>query len=257
MSDPAPDHDERLRGLWAGAGEMGTRMRALDWSRPSLGAPADRPQGLRSAISICLHSRFPIAIYWGADLALLYDDAWSPILGEKHPWALGRPGREVWPEIWDRIAPLFERVTRGGEGVWQEDELLPMRRHGYTEECCFNFTFSPILDESGRVGGVFNAVVETTYRVIGERWTRVLRLLAERTAGGRSMAEVCDAATATLREAGADLPFALLYLLAEDGGEARRAAADWPLARVAGRPACGLGMSAAPPGAGRRAPAGS
>lgn len=114
----------------------------------------------------------------GPELALLYNDTWSPIPGEKHPWALGRPGREVWPEIWNEIGPLYETVQATGEGVSQQDQLLPVHRHGYTQECYFDFTFSPIRGEDGKVEGIFNAVVETTFRVISERRERVLRELA-------------------------------------------------------------------------------
>lgn len=146
-----------------GGGEMGALMRSTDWSATPLGSTATWPQSLRSALSIRIGSRFPIAIYWGAELALLYNDAWSPILGSKHPVALGQGAREVWPEIWDTIGPLFEQVLTTGEAVYQEDSLLLMHRHGYTEECYFNFTFSPVRGEGGRVEGIFNAVIETTF----------------------------------------------------------------------------------------------
>ena len=110
----------------SGGGAMGALMRERDWSATPFGATNNWPQSLRSAVSIMLNSRYPIALYWGPQLALLYNDAWSPIPGGKHPWALGRPGREVWPEIWGTIGPLFDTVIATGEGVWQEDELLPM-----------------------------------------------------------------------------------------------------------------------------------
>ena len=79
-------------------GEMGHLVRGLDWSSTPLGPPSGWPASLRSSLSICLGSRFPIALYWGPRLTLLYNDAWSPIPGSKHPWALGRDAREVWPE---------------------------------------------------------------------------------------------------------------------------------------------------------------
>ncbi|HET9684646.1 MAG TPA: ATP-binding protein, partial [Gemmatimonadaceae bacterium] len=214
--------------VFVGGGAMGALMRATDWSATSLGSPSAWPQSLRSAVSIMLNSRYPIAVYWGDDLALLYNDAWQPIPGTKHPGALARPAREVWPEIWDTIGPLFNRVITTGEGTWSEDELLPMHRHGYTEECYFNFTFSPIRGEGGRVEGIFNAVVETTFRVIGERRTHVLRLLAERTAGARSAAEACALATAALAEDRADVPFCLIHL----AGSGEEASSPWPVARV-------------------------
>ena len=163
-----------------GGGNAGALMRAHDWASTPLGPPELWAQSLRAAVSIMLNSRYPIALYWGPELALLYNDAWSPIPGNKHPWALGRPGREVWPEIWDTIGPLYERVFATGEGVWQEDELLPMLRHGYVEECYFNFTFSPVRGEDGQIAGIFNAVVETTDRVLSERRLRTLSRMGER-----------------------------------------------------------------------------
>jgi PAS domain S-box-containing protein len=222
-ADPSATDPRDPADLFNGGGVMGRLMRSVKWDATSLGPIEVWPQSLRSGLSICLRSRYPIAIYWGPDLALLYNEAWSAILGDKHPWALGRPAREVWPEIWDAIDPLFERVVTTGEGVWQEDELLPMHRHGYTEECYFNFTFSPVLDEEGRVGGIFNAVIETTYRVIAERRSRVLRQLAERTSGAQSQEEACILAAAALADAPEDLPFVLLYLVR--GTEARLASA--------------------------------
>src|SRR3712207_6730776 len=119
-------------GIFAKGGEMGALMRSFDWSQTPLGAVETWPQSLRSALSICLNSRLPIAIYWGADCLLLYNNAWRPIVGDKHPWALGRPGREVWSEIWDDIGPELAGVLATGEGTFHTDELLSMHRFGYT-----------------------------------------------------------------------------------------------------------------------------
>ena len=225
-------------GFLAGGGELGELMRRFAWARSPLGPPEAWPQSLRSAASICLGTTFPIAIYWGGDLALLYNDAWSAIPGTKHPWALGRPAREVWPEIWETIGPLFEQVQRTGEGVWQQHQLLPMHRHGYTEECYFNFTFSPIRGEDGSVAGIFNAVVETTFQVIGERRERALRHLAETIAMARSEAEVLAQAAAASAAHAEDLPFCLLYRFDPATGLAS-------LDEAAGAPAAAAGSVAA------------
>jgi signal transduction histidine kinase len=196
----------------SGGGEMGERMRALDWSERPLGPLQDWPQSLRSALSICLGSGFQIALYWGEELCLLYNDAWSPILGTKHPEALGQPAHEVWPEIWDTIGPMFARVFATGEATRSKDELLAMHRHGFTEECYFDYTFSPIRNEAGQVGGIFNAVVETTFRVIGERRTRLLRDLGESIGDAQDTRGAAAAAAKVLGTAQMDLPFSLIYL---------------------------------------------
>lgn len=226
MSDfPREGKHLETQGILAGDSEMARRMRALDWSKTPLGPVESWPQSLKSALSICLNTRFPIGIYWGIELVLLYNDAWSPIPGTKHPWALGRPAREAWPEIWHIIGPLFEQVMKTGEGSRSEDQLLPMHRHGYTEECYFDYTFSPIRGESGQVDGIFNAVTETTYRVLSERRARLLRELAERLSAARSVDEACSLAAQALQMGTADVPFALLYLT-DPENQARLAASS-------------------------------
>jgi signal transduction histidine kinase len=213
---------DEIRGLPAAlTGEMAELMRAWPWADTPIGPPEAWPEMLCSSLSICLGARFPIAIYWGPSLVLLYNDAWRPILGAKHPWGLGRGAREVWPEIWDAIGPLFDQVVATGVGTYSEDQLLLMRRHGFTEECYFNFTFSPIHGSDGRVGGVFNAVLETTERVVGERRLRTLRALGEQPAVGLTVADACAGAAATLAGNPTDLPFALLYLVGDGGGPLR------------------------------------
>jgi PAS domain S-box-containing protein len=152
-----------------GGGEMGARMRAMDWSGTPLGEPDLWPQSLRSALSICLHSSFPTAIYWGPELRLLYNDAWAPIPAERHPWALGRPAAEVWSDIWPIIGPQMRAVVDEGESLSLFDQMLPMRRGGVAAESWWNYSFTPIRGEDGSVMGVFNQGNETTAAVLARR----------------------------------------------------------------------------------------
>lgn len=210
------------RDPFRGTGDMPSLMRAHDWSATPLGPIDAWPESLQSSLSICVGSRFPIAIYWGERLALLYNDAWSPILGSKHPSALGLPAIEVWPEIWDTIGPLFQQVMTTGEATFAQNSLLAMHRHGYTEECYFDYTFTPIRGLAGTPEGVFNAVIETTYRVISDRRTKLLGLLAEKVSAARSTEAVCEEAAAALEHASHDVAFAAIYVL--DGASAARVA---------------------------------
>lgn len=193
-------------------------MRAYDWSTSPLGPVEAWPQSLRTSISTCLHSRFAMVVWWGPQLVMFYNDAYAPLCGDKHPSALGTPGREVWPEIWDIVGPMLHTVLERGEANWADDLLLLVVRSGYPEECYFTFSYSPILDESGGVGGVFTPVYETTERVIGERRLRTLRDLAAVRAGSNSATreDVCRAAAGVLGGNGYDVPFAAIYLA--DGG---------------------------------------
>src|SRR5581483_6665072 len=182
-------------------------------------------QSLKTSVSICLASRFPILIWWGPEFVKLYNDAYAAIIGDKHPRALGAPGREVWPEIWDIIGPMLASVIERGEATWSADQMLPLRRKGYTEECYFTFSYSPIRDESGGVGGVFTAVTETTERVVGERRLATLRELAASAVEAQTAEAACVAAATVLAANPADLPFALIYLLDSAGQHAHLAGA--------------------------------
>lgn len=148
---------------------MGQRIRAYDWSSTPLGPPEAWSQVLRAALTICLHSEFPTAIYWGSDLRLLYNNAWAPIPADRHPWALGRPGAEVWADIWDVVGPQFDQVMRTGEGFSTYDQLLWMERDGVPSETYWNYSFTPLVDEQGSVLGVLNQGNETTDRVLSDR----------------------------------------------------------------------------------------
>ncbi len=206
----------------AGGGETGALMRARDWSLTPLGHPETWPQSLRTSVSTCLNCAFPIVLWWGPALVQMYNDAYIEILGAKHPAALGAAGREVWPEIWDVVGPMLGRVISRGEATGAEDLQLMLHRRGFNEECYFCFSYSPIRDESGGVGGVFCPVIETTERVIGERRLNLLRAIAEQAADMTSARCACNRAIECVRDIGqCDLPFAALYLVDEDGSVAR------------------------------------
>lgn len=203
--------------VFSGGGEVGLLMSALDWTATPLGPVTDWPQSLRTAVSICLASRFPIVIYWGPEYVTLYNDAYSQILAKKHPWGLGRPAREVWAEIWPVIGPMLDGVTSTAQATWSDDLLLILERRGYAEECYFCFSFSPVRAEGGGVAGVFTAVAETTGRVLAERRLSTLRDLAAHSAHAKTAGEACGVAAANMAANNADIPFAMIYLLDAGG----------------------------------------
>ena len=170
----------------AGGGEMGDRIRSLDWAATPLGSPSAWPTAMRSAVSIMLGSSFPTAIYWGPELRLLYNDAWAPIPAERHPHALGRPGKEVWSDIWHVVGPQFEEVLRTGKGVSTFDQMLPMVRNGLAEETYWNYSLSAIRHDDGSIAGVFNQGHETTARVLAERQLRQLNESLEEQVAART-----------------------------------------------------------------------
>ena len=200
-----------------GDGEMARRMRAYPWASSPLGDPPDWPASLRTACRICLTSRFPMIVWWGEELFMfLYNDAYLPLLGNKHP-ALMRRGDEVWAEIWDTIGPMLDSVMHTGQATWSEDLLLPMDRHGYWEETYWTYSYSPLHDDDGTVRGVFTAVKETTEEVVGRRRLAVLQDLGAQAGQARSVAEACDLVVRSLERAPEVVPFAAVYLRGPDG----------------------------------------
>ena len=201
-------------------GEMAEHMAALDWSQTPLGPPPQWPQSLSTAVRIILASRYPMFVWWGKELVNLYNDAYAPMLGERHPAALGKPAKEVWADVWPVVGPQTELVLQSGRSTWNEETLLIMSRHGYTEETYFTFSYSPAPNDDGSIGGVFCAVTEDTARVLSRRRVRCLRDLGAQLVGAKSAAEVCELTAKVLGSDPHDVPFALLYLVSDDSRRA-------------------------------------
>ncbi len=196
---------------------MGELVRSMDWSRTPLGPSRDWPVSLKTMVGVVLHNRFPMLMWWGPEMIQVYNDAYRPVLGHKHPGSLGAPGEQVWSEIWDVVGPMARSVLGGGPATWSENLELFLNSRGFIEETFHTFSYSPIPDEQGDVGGVLVTVRETTQQVQHERQLRMLRDLAARSADAKSPEQACQASLAVLAENDLDLPFSLLYLLDADG----------------------------------------
>jgi len=190
---------------------MGEHIRAFDWSKTPLGPPKSWPQSLRTMVTVVLGAGSPLAIYWGDDLILLYNDAWRDLIGDKHPDALGRPAREVFPEIWDTLRPMFETVMAGQGSAERCNQLLRLDRGQGLEDTWFDYTFNPILREDGSTGGVFNISTEITDQVLAEERRR------ETTQQLGALVRRLDARSSELSEAYAELRAARSQVEAERG----------------------------------------
>lgn len=197
---------------FARGGEIGALLRGRDWSCTPLGPVSTWPQSLRTAVRIMLDSRYQMWMAWGPELHVFYNDAYRPTLGAKHPQALGMPTRELWAEVWDEIRGRIEQVLRTGEATWDEGLQLLLERQGFPEETYHTFSYSPLYDDDGQIGGMLCVVMEETERVIGERRLSLLRELAGETAPARSVEDVCAFTSGCLERYRHDLPFAVAYV---------------------------------------------
>ncbi|QEH43917.1 PAS domain-containing protein [Chitinophaga sp. XS-30] len=141
-------------------------IRSFDWASTPAGPPEQWPQSLRTTVSIILNSRFPMFLWWGKEMIQFYNDAYRPSLGMngKHPVAVGQRGEDCWPETWPVIKPLIKEVWEGGS-IWREDQLIPIYRDGRLEDVYWTFSYSPVRDDNGEIGGVLVICHETTEKV--------------------------------------------------------------------------------------------
>jgi len=249
-----------------GPSAMGALVRALDWATTPLGPLASWPASMAQAMSMVLYSRFPFALLLGPDFVCLYNDAYIPILGERHPAALGTPMRLLWPEIWHLIGPMMMRAVETGVATWSDDQPVIVQRHGYREESFFTWSFSPVRGEGGKVVGLLGPVImncnsfffflmcmlsslqsyETTKRVLSDRRMHALHELGQHMAGACTTGDVYSTVSIFLERNRADISFALMYSAAQNKSEfalesvagvsrdhaAAAAGADWPLAQA-------------------------
>ena len=188
--------------LFGAAGEMAERCRALDWAATPLGPVETWPPALRTIVRAALESPFPINLWCGPELVLIYNDGYRPVLAAKHPHALGRPGRDVWAEIWDDVSPMFDRIRAGG-AVYADDARFVVQRAGHDEDAFFTFALSAVRDEAGEIVAFMNVVSETTRRIVAER------------DAGRALA-AAERAEARLREVFEQAPAFLAVLRGPD-----------------------------------------
>ncbi len=161
-------HVEYLRD----GGELAELIRAYDWSSTSVGGISEWPDCLRSAVDLMLPAKAQIVIFWGPEFIAIYNDAYAPTIGEKHPHALGRPARECWSELWSDLEPMLQRVLQTGETVSARDRPFRIERHGYLEDVYFDISYSPLCDADGAVRGVICIVNETTEQIRAQKSLR-------------------------------------------------------------------------------------
>jgi PAS domain-containing protein len=150
-----------------GGGEMGELTRTFDWSKTAIGTPDNWPQSLLTTVNIILNSRFPMVLLWGEDLIQFYNDAYLPTLDNtgKHPKAFGQRAEECWVEEWPIMKPIIDRVLTTGEPTWGENQLIPMYRNNKLEDVYWTFSYSRVIDETGKAAGMLAISNETTAQV--------------------------------------------------------------------------------------------
>jgi len=224
MRDDGSAEPMQDRADWlVGGGEMAKFIKAKDWSQTPLGPIESWPQSLRTVVSLMQASSSPISLAWGPGHVQIYNDGYWPICGDKHPASMGQDFRECWAAPWPVVGEPY-MTALSGKTAYLENMRMFLERYGFMEETWFTFSFSPVTDESGQIGGLFHPVTEQTGQMLSERRTKTLRDLAYRAGKARTTPEAFTLASQVLAESDLDLPFVLFYLVDDSGGSAELAA---------------------------------
>ncbi|RKH58856.1 hybrid sensor histidine kinase/response regulator [Corallococcus aberystwythensis] len=203
--------------LFTGSSQMHGLVRAHDWAASPVGPVASWPTSLKMLVKTMLGSRYPMILTWGPELTQFYNDAYSLVIGDKHPAALGTDIRGTLAEAWDSLEPLVREAMTTGVASWVPALQLLLNRSGYREESYFDVSHAPAYDDTGAIGGMLAVCAEVTPRVLSERRMRLLRDLSAQASDMRSVAKTCGDLVAALADHPLDVPCALIYLRAEDG----------------------------------------
>jgi serine phosphatase RsbU (regulator of sigma subunit) len=197
--------DRHVRTPTFDDGALAASYAAVDWAATPLGPPEQWSQALRWSVDLVRHTRFPVTLLWGPELVLLYNEAYVGLIADRHPAALGRPCREVFPEAWDTIGPMLREVLAGGEATWSEDVMLPLLGDGVLQERWFSFSYSAVRGAGGVVEGVIDITTESTQKIVTARRLASLAGLNHRLSSTDTVEGLAAAAVQVLSGLGDDV----------------------------------------------------
>ena len=201
---------EKMEQFLTGGGEMGKLIQSINWSQNVLGPIENWPQSLRTTVSLCLSSTFPILIAWGPEHIQIYNDSYRPICGSKHPQSMGQNFKICWETALPVVGNAFD-LGQQGEGTYIKNQRMFLDRYGFLEEAFMTFSFAPIRDESGEVGGIFHPITETTDNMLSARRTQALIDLGTAISRAKSIEQIGFITAEKYEDYVLDIPFLLFY----------------------------------------------
>ncbi len=147
---------------------MANHIRSFEWANTALGPIESWPDPAIFLVNVALATRQPMLLMWGPELIQIYNDAFAPILTDRHPAALGQPGRELWQDVWPVVGDQLEAVFNEGRDFLQEKALVPILRNGELCEAYFDYSYSPAYNSDGSIAGIVVICSDVTTQVIAE-----------------------------------------------------------------------------------------
>lgn len=191
--------------------------RNIDWASTPLGPMDSWSAEFRQIANLLMASPHPGALFWGADLTMMYNEAYRDgVAGLKHPKLMGTGFKGPFAELWDTVGGIMAECARTGKAIAMVDQMLPIERHGFLEETYFSWCFVPLYESYRTPRGFWNAPFETTKQVTNARRTQLLRVVAEEASLSKSIKTFWTNVMRGLESNEYDVPFALLYSVIED-----------------------------------------
>lgn len=188
--------------------------RSVDWASTPLGPIENWSGDLCIMANLVMGSPHPVALYWGPQLTVIYNEAYTSLAGQKHPQLMGSNYADSWSEIWDTMEPIFHSAWNAGQAVLKEDNRLFVQRHGFLEETFFNWSLVPLVGSDGNVVALYNPAFDNSRRKVNERRMLTLNEVGEKTATAQTVQDFWQAARQGLEYNEYDIPFALFYSVA-------------------------------------------
>ncbi|KAK6860100.1 hybrid signal transduction histidine kinase K [Apiospora arundinis] len=190
--------------------------RTRDWASTPLGPIESWSADLRAMANMVMGSPHPAAMYWGPEFIAIYNEAYVPMAGKKHPALMGQSYKDAWHEIWDELAPVFEGAWKSGQATMKNDDHLLINRYGFEEEAFFSWSIVPLVGDDGSVVGLYNPAFENTRRKVAERRMLTLREVGEKTSLARDVKSFWSQVQQGLEFNKEDIPFVMVYSVSDD-----------------------------------------
>lgn len=159
---------EESCGCKGWCGEMAGHIAGFDWSATATGPIEQWSKSLRAAVKLLLASPVPLVMLWGRPGTMIYNDAYAGFAGGRHPFLLGKPVEEGWPEIADFNRHVVDTCLSGAT-LSYSDKRLTLHRSGQPEDVWMDLHYSPVADDDGQPAAVIAIVFETTGKILAEQ----------------------------------------------------------------------------------------
>lgn len=184
-----------------------------DWASTALGHPDAWPPLLKQTFNQIIADARPIAIYWGDQYLLVYNEAFSKLCGSYHPSVLGKPVDVAWPGSGAKLKDTMDQTSQKRQTVVEDEwRSFMAQADEVVEEIYLRWSVVPIL-EGDDIKGFLHPILDTTSVRLWERRMKMLIDLGHILGSARGVETYWEKLVEALGTAVPqyDIPLAILY----------------------------------------------